>query len=56
MSGDGDDRLFWLEQQADHTFATHVLATGAGHGGRRPGFPVPAAQPASQPTRELTPA
>ncbi|MFJ3666860.1 FG-GAP repeat domain-containing protein [Streptomyces sp. NPDC090106] len=33
VSGDGDDRLFWLEQRRDHTFATHVLATGAGQAG-----------------------
>ncbi|MCX5410229.1 VCBS repeat-containing protein [Streptomyces sp. NBC_00335] len=33
VSGDGDDRLFWLEQKADHTFATHVLASGAGQAG-----------------------
>ncbi|MGW1771407.1 FG-GAP-like repeat-containing protein [Streptomyces sp. NPDC002104] len=33
VSGDGDDRLFWLEQKPDHTFATHVLASGAGQAG-----------------------
>ncbi|MER5402119.1 VCBS repeat-containing protein [Streptomyces sp. NPDC002599] len=33
VSGDGDDRLFWLEQETDHTFETHVLATGAGQAG-----------------------
>ena len=30
LSGDGDDRVFWLEQTAPGTFATHVLATGFG--------------------------
>ncbi|MEU4084798.1 FG-GAP repeat domain-containing protein [Streptomyces aureus] len=33
VSGDGDDRLFWLEQRADHTFTTHALATGVGQAG-----------------------
>ncbi|MFF4590832.1 hypothetical protein [Streptomyces sp. NPDC001388] len=33
VSGDGDDRLFWLEQRDDRTFDTHVLATAAGQAG-----------------------
>ncbi|AWI31210.1 FG-GAP repeat domain-containing protein [Streptomyces tirandamycinicus] len=33
VSGDGDDRLFWLEQKAGRAFETHVLATGAGQAG-----------------------
>lgn len=30
VSGDGDDRVFWLEQTAPGTFTTHVLATDFG--------------------------
>ncbi len=30
VSGDGDDRVFWLEQTAPGTFETHVLAAGFG--------------------------
>ncbi|MFG2867506.1 FG-GAP repeat domain-containing protein [Streptomyces sp. NPDC048338] len=33
VSGDGDDRLFWLEQGDGRSFTTHVLATGAGQAG-----------------------
>ncbi|MFF9060904.1 FG-GAP repeat domain-containing protein [Streptomyces sp. NPDC014882] len=33
VSGDGDDRLFWLEQKDDRTFVTRVLATAAGQAG-----------------------
>jgi hypothetical protein len=30
LSGDGDDRVFWLEQSTPGSFTTHVLATGFG--------------------------
>ncbi len=30
VSGDGDDRVFWLEQTEPGSFETHVLATGFG--------------------------
>lgn len=30
LSGDGDDRVFWLEQTEPGLFETHVLATGFG--------------------------
>ncbi|WP_211360019.1 FG-GAP repeat domain-containing protein [Actinocorallia herbida] len=33
VSGDGDPRLFWLEQRGDGSFATHVLAEGHGQAG-----------------------
>jgi len=33
VSGDGDDRLFWLEQLTAGTFATHVIETAFGQAG-----------------------
>lgn len=33
FSGDGDESLFWLEQQPDHSFTTYVLDTAMGQAG-----------------------
>ncbi len=33
VSGDGDDRVFWIEQTSPGQFATHVLETGLGQAG-----------------------
>lgn len=33
VSGDGDPRVFWIEQQAPGVFYTHVLAEGLGQAG-----------------------
>lgn len=33
VSGDGDDRVFWLQQRPDHTFATYVVDDGMGQAG-----------------------
>jgi hypothetical protein len=40
VSGDGDERVFWLEQTSPRKFETHVLATGLGQAGGMQVIPV----------------